>query len=565
MSETWVPARPFSRIEAARPSISRRCWASFSVSVSTLMRLRYPAMRLGTLIGTFAVLLAMAAGTAGAATPVQLPGTAGCVSLQGEGGCAPGRAVAAAERPAAVSPDGKNVYLVAQSNPEAVEGDAIDVFDRDPTSGALTQKAGAEGCFAASGRDGCAKYQALHGANEAAVSPDGRNVYVATGAGIVVFARDATTGALTPRRQPDRVSRRQAAEGAVQAEPGDRRGERARLLPRRRRALRRQQRLPDRRHPAAQPADRGAQPAGLRALGAGPGQVRRRTDRRRRDRRGPRQPRRPQPLHRRRRHRLRRRLHPGRLLRPPGGRQPAADRRADRLPPPAGGQGLPGRPRDARNRRAGAEPRRSLALRRLPLRHHRQGGRGDDLPALRRAARSPRPRARKRASRRTAANASPTRPWRWRTRSRSAPTGPASTSPASTAWRSSTAAKSGELTGARRRGRLPLRLQAEPLHRGARARSNRRRRRQPRLEERLRDELRAGRPGDLRPLSSPAGRAGQTAAAVAKASVGAVNSRPWSAATAASVRRPAWTERPPRKPGSAESAFCAPSSASRTT
>ena len=154
---------------------------------------------LGAVVG--AVLCALGTGTAGAATAVQLPGTAGCVALKGEGDCAVGRAVAAAERAAAISPDGRNAYLVAQSNPEALEGDAIDVFDRDP-SGALTQKAGLEGCFAASGHDGCAKYQALHGAHEAAVSPDGRNVYVTTGAGIVVFSRDATTGALTPVAGP---------------------------------------------------------------------------------------------------------------------------------------------------------------------------------------------------------------------------------------------------------------------------------------------------------------------------------------------------------------------------
>jgi hypothetical protein len=121
-------------------------------------------MRLGTLLGTAAVLLAMMLGTAEAATPAQLPGTAGCVSLKGEGGCAVGRAIAGAERAAAISPDGKSVYLVGQSNPEAIEGDAIAVFDRDPATGALTQKPGAEGCFAASGRDGCAKYQALRGA-----------------------------------------------------------------------------------------------------------------------------------------------------------------------------------------------------------------------------------------------------------------------------------------------------------------------------------------------------------------------------------------------------------------
>jgi DNA-binding beta-propeller fold protein YncE len=153
-------------------------------------------MRTGMLMGT--IVFALLCGTASAATPVQLAGTAGCVSVKGEGGCAAGRAVAAPERPAAVSPDGRSVYLVAQSNPEAIEADAVAVFDRDPTTGALVQKAGPEGCFAASGRGGCAKYAALKGAHEAVVSPDGRNVYVTTGRGIVVFARDATTGALAP-------------------------------------------------------------------------------------------------------------------------------------------------------------------------------------------------------------------------------------------------------------------------------------------------------------------------------------------------------------------------------
>jgi DNA-binding beta-propeller fold protein YncE len=155
--------------------------------------------RAGSLVVVVGMALALIGASARAATPVQLPGTAGCVALKGEGGCAAGRAIAGAEAPAAVSPDGKNVYLVAQSNPEAIEADAIDVFERDLATGALTQQYGVSGCFAASGRDGCTGYGPLQGANSVAVSPDGRNVYVATGAGIVVFTRYATNGgALTP-------------------------------------------------------------------------------------------------------------------------------------------------------------------------------------------------------------------------------------------------------------------------------------------------------------------------------------------------------------------------------
>jgi DNA-binding beta-propeller fold protein YncE len=155
-------------------------------------------MRPGKLVVTVLVLLAMTFGTAQAATPVQLPGTAGCVSLKGEGGCAVGRAIAEPLGAAAISPDGRSAYLVAQSNPEGFSSDALDVFDRDPTTGALTQKPGAAGCLAASGRDGCARDAVLYGAREAIVSPDGRNVYVTTKAGVAAFARDATTGALTP-------------------------------------------------------------------------------------------------------------------------------------------------------------------------------------------------------------------------------------------------------------------------------------------------------------------------------------------------------------------------------
>jgi DNA-binding beta-propeller fold protein YncE len=138
-----------------------------------------------------------AASAASAATPAQLPGTAGCISVTGKAGCAAGRAIGEAVGPLAISPDGKSAYLVANSNPEGIESDALDVFDRDPATGALAQKPGAEGCLAASGREGCLQTPMVYGAHEAVVSPDGRNVYVANERGVVAFSRDTTTGALT--------------------------------------------------------------------------------------------------------------------------------------------------------------------------------------------------------------------------------------------------------------------------------------------------------------------------------------------------------------------------------
>jgi DNA-binding beta-propeller fold protein YncE len=142
------------------------------------------------------------AAAADAATLAQLPGAAGCVALGGVDGCAVGRAISEPDGPLAISPDGKSAYLVAASNPEAIESDAVDVFDRDPTTGALTQKPGAEGCLAAGKRGDCARDPLLFGAGEAAVSPDGRNVYVTTESGVAAFARDTTSGALTPLAGP---------------------------------------------------------------------------------------------------------------------------------------------------------------------------------------------------------------------------------------------------------------------------------------------------------------------------------------------------------------------------
>jgi DNA-binding beta-propeller fold protein YncE len=142
------------------------------------------------------------AGLAGAAgVPTQLPGAAGCIAQGQVKECAVGRALAEPPAALAISPDGKNAYLVA-ADPERVEADALDVFDRDPTTGALAQKPGGEGCRSATGREGCTRDPLLLDSNNAAVSPDGANVYVATGSGIVGFARDATSGALTPLPVP---------------------------------------------------------------------------------------------------------------------------------------------------------------------------------------------------------------------------------------------------------------------------------------------------------------------------------------------------------------------------
>jgi DNA-binding beta-propeller fold protein YncE len=92
-----------------------------------------------------------------------------------------------------ISPDGKSLYVIGSSD------DAVVMFKRNISNGALT----AGGCFGdlASNPDGCAHTaRALAGAQDLAVSPDGKSLYVAdyTDGAIVSFKRNPSTGALTP-------------------------------------------------------------------------------------------------------------------------------------------------------------------------------------------------------------------------------------------------------------------------------------------------------------------------------------------------------------------------------
>jgi 6-phosphogluconolactonase (cycloisomerase 2 family) len=124
----------------------------------------------------------------------QLAGTNGCISESGtNGACAVGRALSGA-RSAFVSPDGTSVYVASYFS------DAVAIFSRNPTTGALTQLAGKAGCVSETGTSGaCADGIALDGARTVAVSADNKNVYVASEASgaVAIFTRNTTTGALT--------------------------------------------------------------------------------------------------------------------------------------------------------------------------------------------------------------------------------------------------------------------------------------------------------------------------------------------------------------------------------
>jgi fibronectin-binding autotransporter adhesin len=118
-------------------------------------------------------------------------GITGCIAAKGAGDCATGIDLEGPNS-VAVSPDGRSVYATS------LDSNAIDVFARNPSTGALTQSSSG-GCIANVPTSDCTIGRALDGPDVVVVSPDGRNVYVGAFKGntLAVFARDPSTGALT--------------------------------------------------------------------------------------------------------------------------------------------------------------------------------------------------------------------------------------------------------------------------------------------------------------------------------------------------------------------------------
>lgn len=133
-------------------------------------------------------------------TLTQLPGERGCLvdRSKASAGCGLARALKGpgpfmGSRAIALSPNGMNVYVASSRS------DAIAIFRRNSSTGALTQPRGAEGCIAVKGASGCATAVGLDGPNSVAVSPDGLSVYATSRASntVSVFRRNRSTGALT--------------------------------------------------------------------------------------------------------------------------------------------------------------------------------------------------------------------------------------------------------------------------------------------------------------------------------------------------------------------------------
>jgi DNA-binding beta-propeller fold protein YncE len=103
----------------------------------------------------------------------QAIGPLGCVQNKLLNGCAPGRPLFDPEG-LAISPNGANVYAAVYA------GSALDTFNRNHGTGALTQKPGRPGCLTSRALRGCARaHGGVRGAGSAVVSPDGKYLYAA--------------------------------------------------------------------------------------------------------------------------------------------------------------------------------------------------------------------------------------------------------------------------------------------------------------------------------------------------------------------------------------------------
>jgi DNA-binding beta-propeller fold protein YncE len=141
-----------------------------------------------------AALLSPAAGIA-ATDLAQKAGTAGCITETGSSGqCQDGRGLVGSTA-IALSPDNHNAYVASSS------WNSISILTLDPEVGTLAPIDNPTGCFHSLEvfYSACTVARQLGGADDIAVSPDGKSVYAASYSdnAIVVFDRDPLTGQLT--------------------------------------------------------------------------------------------------------------------------------------------------------------------------------------------------------------------------------------------------------------------------------------------------------------------------------------------------------------------------------
>ncbi len=136
-----------------------------------------------------------------------------CLKVQAPPGLCSAGTLMSAPNELAVSPDGQNVY----ASDSLGSGGSVDVFDRNPTTGALSsnscvdflpkpepKEAGEEGEEgggqeekSSTPADPCASAPGLNDVSVVAVSGDGSSVYAIGSGSAAIFSRDAKTGKLT--------------------------------------------------------------------------------------------------------------------------------------------------------------------------------------------------------------------------------------------------------------------------------------------------------------------------------------------------------------------------------
>ena len=165
------------------------------------------------------------AGAAPAGRLVQPRGADGCIHRTAINRCARGRALTSPED-LVVSPDGRHVYVASYGS------HAVAVFARSRRTGLPGTAPRSTRVRAPRGRGGgCAPGRALGGPARIAISPDGRNVYVAASGSdaLGVFARNRRTGraAAAARRQRllQRAARRRLHRRSRAERADQRRGE----------------------------------------------------------------------------------------------------------------------------------------------------------------------------------------------------------------------------------------------------------------------------------------------------------------------------------------------------
>jgi hypothetical protein len=157
-----------------------------------------------TALLTLLTALLIAPATAGAATSgglKQLAGSAGCLSgaATPPSGCGSVRGLGTDTGETVMTKDGKNVYVASHSK------DAIVAFDRNASTGKLTQKSSITGCFTTDASvvtsDGCSlassNTAALDQVDGLAVSADGTSLYATTLPGDLSTFKRASDGTLT--------------------------------------------------------------------------------------------------------------------------------------------------------------------------------------------------------------------------------------------------------------------------------------------------------------------------------------------------------------------------------